>query len=320
MARDLYDILGVKRGASDDEIKKAYRAAARSLHPDVNKAPDAAAKFAEVQRAYETLSDSDKRKMYDRYGEAGLHPGFTEPSRGRAGPAGMHVGGFDFDPDDLSSIFEGIFGAEGKPGARGRSAGDRPGRRPTRGARFDEELRISFMEAARGCKRSVTLRSAEGTKAVEVKVPAGVEDGQVLRMQGPFGSKGQAAEVLLTIRVAAHPLFKRGKPDEPANGLDLTLELPVTIAEATLGAEISVPTPGGPVVLKIPPESSSGRRLRLKGRGIKDEPGRMGDLYVVVRIVTPRVESLDEAMRASLSALGQATPNPRSGSDWAIEG
>lgn len=316
MARDLYDILGVKRGASDEEIKKAYRAAARTLHPDVNKAPDAAAKFAEVQRAYETLADPEKRKLYDRYGDAGLHPGFAEPSRGRAGPAGVNVGGFDFDPDDLSSIFEGIFGAEGRSGPRTRSAGDRPGRRPTRGVKIEEELRISFMEAARGCKRSVALKAAEVAKAVEVKVPAGVEDGQVLRMQGPFGAKGQAAEVLLTIRVAEHPLFKRGKPDELGSGLDLTLELPVTIAEATFGAEISVPTPGGAVELKIPPESSSGRRLRLKGRGIKDEPGRMGDLYIVIRIVTPRIESLDEAARAALSALGEATPNPRSGSEW----
>lgn len=326
MAQDFYDILGVNRSASDDEIRTAYRSAARKLHPDVNKAPDAAQKFGQMQKAYEVLSDREKRSLYDRFGEAGLEAGVGAPppgqgARGRAGPrarqAGINIDGMDFDPDDLSSIFESIFA--GDPAARStgpfNAAGAR-GRRPRGPIELEEDLDVDFMTCAKGGKKSIRISAGGKSREVEVKVPAGVEEGAVLRLQGPLGPSGEPAQLLLTVHVARHPLFVRGSPDAPGKGLDLTVEVPVTIAESTLGASVSVPTLGGSAEIRIPPDSASGRRLRLKGQGIKDAEGRIGDLYAVVRVVPPPSALLSDAEKELLRQLSGKTPSPRQGPEW----
>lgn len=323
-SRDFYDILGVARAATADALRKAYRAKAREFHPDVNKSPDAAAKFAEVQRAYDVLSDEKKRALYDKFGPEAFESAASEEAAARAARGGPHyawqnvAGGrggsheeAGFDPDDISSIFESMFGGAPGGAARGGSRSKRRANGTSRRAAPVEPLRheieVDFLMMATGGTESIRLTDGRtgAQKVIEVKVPAGIEASTPLRLAG-VAPGGQ--DVLLTIKTRAHAWFKRGNPDQPGTGLDLTIELPLTIAEATLGAVVPVPTLSGSVELSIPPGSASGRRLRLRGKGIREASGNnVGDLYAIVKIIPPKGTTLTESDAEVLRRVSHAT-------------
>ncbi len=296
--RDYYEILGVSRTASEEEIRKAYRELARKYHPDVNKAPDAAEKFNEVQEAYDTLSDPEKRAKYDQFGRVRVEAGGASPWG--------EAGGVDFDFDDFGSVFETFFrnrgGTHGRTHTRAR-AQHRP-KTPMR-----HEVHVSFMTAARGGKIDLRLQVGGEDKTISVTIPPGTVDGAKLRVRRP---EGLDRDLILTIRVGNHPHFRRvaGKP------LDLEFDLPVSIVEATLGATIEVPTLDGRVELRLPGGTASGQKLRLRGRGLKGSDGSVGDLYAVVRIVPPDPASLTDEERKALETLGKRLPSPRQGEVW----
>ncbi len=311
--KNFYDILGVSRGASDDEIKAAYRRLARKLHPDVNKAPDAQARFTEVQEAYDVLSDPEKRRLYDRTGRVGVGAAGVAGAATGPGGGGVHHGfTVDFeDLDDLGSVFDSFFG--GRAGFSTQSRRTRPHRPPRRGNDLRQTVHVRLEDIAHGTTLRTTTPSGDH---VEVKIPAGCADRTTLRLKGrgapspsPGGPNG---DLLIAVHVEPHPLFTRGRPNEPdPKSADLSITLPVTIAEATLGATVDVPTLEGPVRLTIPPGTSSGRRLRLKGRGLPGKGGARGDLYTLIRIVPPDPASLDEDERRTLERLGGRQPSPR---------
>lgn len=310
---DLYDILGVKRTASADEIRAAYRKLARQLHPDVNKAPDAAQKFARVQEAYDVLSDADKRRAYDQFGHAGVASGAAAggsggPFRGqyrasRGGPD-VHFGGMD--PDEFASIFDQFMGG----GFAGR--GSSTPRQPARGRDIEHTIRVPFRVAALGGEETLRIRrSDDHAETVEVRIPPGTASGTKMRLRGRGESArpgGKRGDLILTIEVEPHPWFRR-------DGLDLMLDVPITIAEAALGATVTVPLLEGQVQVTVPPGTSSGKRLRIRGRGLRDNQGRQGDFYVVVQIVAPAGLSPED--RRLLSEIGARLENPRDNAPWA---
>jgi DnaJ-class molecular chaperone len=310
MDEDYYKILGVSRNASQSDIQKAYRKLARKYHPDMNPDDESAKqRFQDVQRAYEVLNDPEKREMYDRYGSA------FESAGAGPGPAGgpqwrTYTGGPEgFQDIDISELFGRGFGAGGGGGFddlfrqfNQAGAGARPrGRRaaqPTRGNDLRHEVTVPFTTAVKGGKVHLSIRRPDGSvEPIEVKVPAGMPLGKPLRVRGkgePSPTGGEPGDILLSINVTPHPHFTR-------DGNDLELRLPVTLAEAALGAKIDVPTPHGTVSLKIPAGSSSGKRLRVKGQGIKPAKGDPGDLYVVLEIVLP--PELDDESRELIRQL-----------------
>jgi DnaJ-class molecular chaperone len=298
MALDLYQRLGLKRGASEAEIKKAYRSLAKQLHPDRNKdKPDAAKRFSEVTHAYDLLSDKDKRARYDRgeidedgnpkmpfgSGFGGYSAGAgPRPGAGAAGPEGFE--NFNFggaDAADLSDLFEGLFGGAG--GVRGARAGGpfsgfRQRAQPQKGADVAYRLKVSFDDAVALKTQRITL--ADG-KTIDLKLPQGLEDGTRIRLGGK-GQEGPAGrgDAIVTIEIAPHRFFTR-------DGTNIRLNLPVTLKEAVLGAKVKVPTPEGPVMLTIPKGTTSGKVLRLKGRGFTAKDGKRGDQLVTVEIDVP---------------------------------
>jgi DnaJ-class molecular chaperone len=314
--RDPYEVLGVSKGASAADIKSAYRKLAKKLHPDANKSdPKAAGRFSELNAAYEIVGDADKRKAYDR-GEIDAEgkprfQGFEGFGAGRGNAGGFGGEGsfetFTFGP-------EGFQRAGGRGGFRGGGGGFEDilknmfggaaaGRTGRGGFQFDDEdfvqpggrdiaasLTITLPEAAKGVKKRVLLPTG---KEVEVKIPAGLAEGQQIRLkgQGHPGPRGQAGDLLIAVSVAPHPLFAR-------DGNDLRLELPITLYEAVLGGKVRVPTLDGAVALSIPPGTNSGRTFRLKGKGFPAKSGA-GDLMATVRIVLPEGgdKELDELMR-----------------------
>jgi curved DNA-binding protein len=327
MAQDYYKTLGVSRNASQEEIQKAYRKLARQYHPDMN--PDdktAKKKFQEVQAAFDVLSDPQKREMYDRYGSSFETVGGT----GQRGPAwgwgtgpGGGAGGVRFEDIDLGDLFGGRFG-EGAAGhgvdlgdlfgqfARGAArAGKRPaGRR--RGSNLQSDVEIPFATAVNGGEIQLDLsRPAHPRGSVAVKIPAGIEDGKKIRLRGqgePGPAGGEPGDLLLAVRVAPHPCFQR-------RGNHLHVKLPVTLSEAALGAKVDVPTPRGMVALKIPPGTSSGAKLRVKGHGVAPKNGPPGDLFAEVQIVLP--PKIDESSREMIRRLDDQYPeNPRANLRW----
>lgn len=313
--QDYYATLGVPRDAGEVDIKRAYRKLARQYHPDLNKDGGAEAKFKEVGEAYEVLKDAEKRAAYDtagkRWGEAGSQqppPGWDSGFEFRGGgPAGP---GSADDFADHSEFFEALFGRRGGAGGGGAWARQPPPRARDHHAK----VLIDLADAYRGASRSILLQvpqvDAEGRlsmreRQLDVAIPVGVREGQHLRLaaQGAPGPEGApAGDLYLEIHFKPHPLFR-------VEGRDVTLELPLAPWEAALGAEVNVPTPDGSVQMSIPAASASGRKLRLKGKGI---PGKQpGDLYVLLQIQMPRGDSAAAQQAWRDLAQAHADFNPR---------
>lgn len=271
--KDYYKVLGVSEDASQDDIRKSYRKLARKYHPDVSKEADAEERFKEVGEAYEVLRDEKKRRAYDDLRKGGWSAG-----QDFRPPPDWDSSGYEFDGGlgGFSDFFESLFGGLG--GARRHARGFRAGAPPRGGdlrARIDLDLETAFQ----GGKRRLTLDSGQAGRTLEVTIPAGVTNGQVIRLKGQ-GQAGPAGpgDLLLEVRVKPHPWFE-------VRGRDVYLTLPVAPWEAALGATVSVPTLDGRVNLKIPPGSNAGKQLRLRGRGL---PGKQrGDQYVELQVVTP---------------------------------
>lgn len=314
---DFYKVLGVARNASQDEIKSAYRRLARQYHPDVNKDPDAQKRFTSVQEAYDVLGDEEKRRVYDQVGHSGFGGGFPRGA-GAGGPrAGTYTwsnvggpGGSSVDPDDVSSIFEEVFGAGFGPRGRTRAHSARQRSRNARGADAESEVTVPFDVALRGGAQTVRIRRGGGAQTVEITIPKGASEGQRLRIRGagqPSAGAGPPGDLIITLRIGPHPLFRR-------DGLDVSIDLPLTIVEATVGATIPVPTPSGSVDLTVPAATAGGSRLRIKGRGVETEDGRRGDFYAIVRVIPPK--DLSAADERVLRDLATRLPSPRSGPEW----
>jgi curved DNA-binding protein len=298
---DYYSVLGVSKSASAEEIRKAYKRIARESHPDAKPGDKAAAeRFKKAAEAYEVLGDAEKRKKYDQFGDNYKH--FEQAGAGGGAPGGGFRGGqFDFDFGDLFGGGGGVDLGE-IFGGRGRKP------RSQRGSDLQTEITVPFTVAALGGSQDLTLAAGSNQETLTVKIPAGLKDGGVVRLrgQGQAGMNGGAAgDLLITVRVAPHPFFRR-------DGDDLLVEVPVTFTEAALGAKVDVPTLSeGLVTLKIPAGSSSGTRLRMKGKGIANPKTKSsGDQYVVVKIVSP--QSLSAKAKELLEQLAEELPrNPR---------
>lgn len=314
--KDYYKVLGVDRKATADQIRKAYRSLARKYHPDVNKDADAATRFAEVQEAYEVLSDAQKRKVYDRYGHAGVGVGQGPGGFGRGGgwtASDFGGGRGPFDAADFASAFQDIFGrAGGSPfGTAGARPGAAPPPAPARGQDIHHTISVSFMTAAQGGSEDIkfSLGSAPA-QTISVKIPPGIDSGAQLRVRGkghPGHGGGPAGDVILTIQVGRHPFFRR-------DGLDLLIDVPITIAEATFGTTVTVPLLSGSVEIKVPPGASSGQKLRVKGKGLTGPKGKTGDFYAVIQIVAPK--DLRGRGRELLEELAKDLPDPRASAPW----
>lgn len=316
---DPYRILDVARDADLETIKKRYRKLARETHPDLNPGDAAAeARFKEVSVAYDVLSDPDRRAAFDEFGELSLEGGF-DAERARAerdafsqrfgAPDGAgYEGAFSFG--DLDDLLRG-FGMQG--GAPGSGPGNAHAGFRMRGHDVEASIELDFLDALRGGehKLSIDRPHVDGTvttETVTVRVPPGVTDQGTLRIprKGGFGAGGAPdGDLILRPRIRPHPVFRR-------KGRDVELDLPLRLSEAVLGATVDVPTPEGPVQLRVPPGTSSGRRLRLRGRGVPAQGDRpAGDLYARVEIVVP--DEVPDSLRELLEGLEQ--PDPRAGAN-----
>lgn len=312
--KDYYARLGVEKSATPDDIKRAYRRLARKYHPDVSKESDAEAQFKEVAEAYEALKDPERRAAYDSIGNPQEGKDFRPPPDWSSGFE--FSGGLDASDRDHSEFFEALFGHS--------AAGLRGHRRPAQSAGEDHhaKVEIELLDSYRGARRTIALRvparEATGsltfqTRELEVNIPKGVRSGQHLRLKGQGGSSqgdAPAGDLYLEVSIAPHKVFR-------LDGRDVHFDLPVAPWEAALGASITAPTPDGSVQLTLPAGSTSGQRLRLRGKGL---PGATpGDLYAVVSIALPPADSdasraAYEALRSSFdsfdprTALGDVTP------------
>ena len=282
MAADPYSTLGVARGADEAEIKKAYRKLAKELHPDRNKDnPKAAEKFSIVTTAYDLLTDKDKRARFDRGeidgdGNPTMPPGFGQ---GGGGPQGGFRADFGDAGGDFSDLFEGLFGGRGRPSGGGGFAGGFGGRRQApKGANVAYRLTVPFVDAATLAPQRITL--ADG-KTIDLKLPAGLESGTQMRLtgKGQPGAGGNG-DAIVTIEVQPHRFFTRV-------GDDIRVDLPISLGEAVLGASVRVPTADGAVMLTVPKGSSSGKTLRLKGKGFHKKGGARGDQLVTLMVDLP---------------------------------
>jgi curved DNA-binding protein len=311
--RDFYQILGVPRTASQDEIQRAYRKLARANHPDVNKDPAAEERFKDISEAYDVLSDPQTRRRYDAFGpdfrqvpedvdpetwrraRAGAQAGAGAGRAGRGGGSRFSYGaGGDIDVDDLLG---GLFG-----GRAGRGWG------PVPGADQEAEIELSIEDAYRGGRRSISLAGPDGARTLDVTIPPGVTDGQRIRLAGQGGSGGdgaRAGDLYLVVRIAPHPSYR-------LEGRDLYVELRLAPWEAALGASVAVPTPGGEAKVTVPAGTSSGRRLRLRGRGVPNPRGKPGDLFAEAKImVPPRPSKAERELFEQLAAASDFDPRRR---------
>jgi curved DNA-binding protein len=319
--KDLYAVLGVPRTASEAEIKKAYRKLARKHHPDVNPGDKKAEQhFKEVSAAYEVLSDKEKRKLYDEFGEDAARIGF-DPEKARAyrewqeqvkhtRRGGARSGGVPPGFEEFSGGGEGFsVNIEDLLGDLFRQGG---GRKRTRRVRFDEggfegfevppregadieaEMTVDLLDAIKGVEREIEING----QRLRVKIPRGLKDGQKIRLKGqgrPSPNAGARGDLLITVHTAAHPILRR-------DGNDLFLDVPVTIHEAMFGARIEIPTPDGTVKVSVPPGSQSGTKLRLKGKGVHGREGA-GDLYAILSVKVPDAGSAAEDARRAAESL-----------------
>lgn len=293
MAADFYKELGVSRTASDDEIKKAYRKLASKLHPDKNPGDKKTeTRFKAVNAAYQALSDQEKRGLYDEFGEEGLREGFNSGAarayrggggvgaRGRRGSGGPNIEDLfstpgSEPPSGIGDLFGDLFSRAGR---RGASPGG------MKGSDIASEVVVDFISALRGAE--LKLRLQDGGEDITVRVPPGAGDGDKVRIAGhgaPGAYGGPPGDLLLSIRVKKHPHFER-------SGLDLHLDLPITVGEAYRGAKVRVPTPDGPITLTVPKHAQSGQVARLKGRGVKRKT-EQGDLFIRFQIKLPVLDS-----------------------------
>ncbi len=308
MPRDYYEVLGVKRDASDAEIKSAYRKLARKFHPDRNPGDKQAEEnFKEVQAAYDVLSEKEKRAQYDRFGFAGENGPFGGgaggPFRwGGGGPGGgVHVEGMD--PEQAEELLRGLFGGGGMGGmgdifgqaARGAGGRTRRPRAPEPEPESEHEITIPFLTAAQGGSIDLTINGQHGS----VRIPAGVEDGQVIRVPAPGGGR-----VRLKLRIEPHSYFRR-------EGKNIILDVPLSLSEAVLGTRVEVPTLSGErLTVRVPPGTSSHARLRLRGRGVDG-----GDQYIEIKIAVPAPK--DERSRELIEEFARLNPQePRRGLPW----
>jgi DnaJ-class molecular chaperone len=296
-ARNPYEVLGVKPEASEDEIRAAYRKLAKKNHPDLNPGnKEAEARFKEIASAYDIVSDKDKRARFDR-GEIDASGAERQPAYSYRGYADAEAGdkyhGTEgAGPEDLDDLFA-MFG-------RGR----RGGTVRMRGMDHQFALTVDFLDAVNGAKRRLELPD----HALDVTIPAGVREGQILRLKeqgGPGIGGGPAGDALIEVHIAPHPFYRR-------DGDDIRIELPVSLGEAVLGGRIAVPTPQGEVSMTIPADSNTGRVLRLRGRGVPRADGTRGDQYVTLKIVLP--EGGDAALAEFLREWAPKHPyDPRRG-------
>lgn len=325
MARDYYEVLGVPRDAGAEQLQQAYRKLARRHHPDVNKDPAAEERFKEINEAYHVLSDPDTRRRYDRFGEdfrripedyeervaAGGYggPGGFAGAGGYGGPrvrgwSGRRPGGVSVDDVtggvrftsgegiDFDDLLGSLFGARGATG-------------PVPGADQEAVLELSVEEAYRGGRRHVTIAGPDGERGYDVTIPAGVADGQRIRLRqegGRGGRDASAGDLYLVVRIRPDKRFR-------LRGRDIHVDLPVTPWEAALGTRVPVATPGGEAKVTVPAGSSSGRRLRLRGQGMPNPHGRPGDLYAEVKIMVPRrLSDRERELFEELAAVSDFEP------------
>ena len=308
--KDPYKILNVPRNASQDEIRRSYRRLAKELHPDRNPGNKSAERrFKEVAAAYEVLRDPQRRAQFDQFGAGGPRPDFRSWSSHGESPFGGSVD-VDFGGlGDLGSIFEQFFRRPGGSGG-GRRAKQRAA---VRGGDIEHTLDLGFEEAIRGASRELRLSidgSAAKTERIQVRIPAGVANGQRIRLKGKGQpGPGGAGDLFIRCRVSPHPYFRR-------EGNDIYLELPLGITEAALGAKIDVPTLAGVTRLTVPPGTSGGTKLRLRGRGVRDQrTGNAGDMYVIPQIAVPK--ELSERARELLDELAaELKQEPRAQTGW----
>ena len=314
--KDFYQVLGVSKDASDSDIKKAYRKLARKYHPDQNPGDAAAeARFKEISEAHSVLADPEERKEYDAIRAMGTGARFTAPGAGGAGGLEDVFGGMFGGPGgagggtrytfqqggDYDDLLGGLFGGGrfGTPSGGYRGFGG-----PTKGRDVTASTTLEFITATKGDQ--ITLQTAEG-KPITVRIPAGVADGQKIKLPGkghPSPDGGESGDLILTVHVRKHPVFER-------DGLNLRVTVPVTFAEATLGATIQVPTLGGdPVKLRVAPGTPSGRVLRVKGRGVETKKGT-GDLLAVVQVAVPSHLSKDASEKLEEFAALLPDEDPR---------
>ncbi|HUR07794.1 MAG TPA: DnaJ C-terminal domain-containing protein [Nonomuraea sp.] len=308
--RDFYDVLGVDRKADQDEIQRAYRKLVRAHHPDVNKDPGAEDRFKEISEAYSVLSDLGTRRRYDAFGpDFRQVPPDVDPAqwaRARAGSGGARAGrrsstgtqDFGFGTDegiDIEELLGGMFGGRGRRGWG-----------PMPGADQEAELTLTVEEAYQGGRRTITL---PGGRRLDVTIPAGVTNGQRVRLAGQGGHGSEDAkrgDLYLIVRIAEHPRYR-------VEGRDIHTVLPLAPWEAALGATVAIDTPGGEAKLKVPPASSTGRRLRLRGRGMPGPGGAPGDFFAEVRIMVPaRLTDAERRLFEQLAAVSAFDPRGRS--------
>ena len=292
--RDLYSVLGVSRSADQDTIRKAYKKLARTYHPDLNKSSAAAEKFKEINAAYDVIGDEEKRKLYDRFGEASTRPGFDAEQARRWQQATGGFGGFGRGRSGRvrSDFADFGFGGGGAPGGGvnmedllGSMFGGRA-RGPRRGTDIEETVRLSLSSALAGT--SITVQ-APGHGTLRVRIPSGIHDGGTVRLRGkgrPSPLGGAAGDLLLKVTIEPHPLLRR-------EGDNLFMDVPLTVQEAMEGGAVEVPTPDGTVRVKIPAGVRGGERLRLRKRGMPLKDDGRGDLYLVLRPTLPRTTDVD---------------------------
>lgn len=313
---DYYKILGVNRNASDSEIEQAYRKLARKYHPDLN--PDdksAKEKFQQVQKAYDILHNPSTREQYDQFGSSFESMG-GNPGGGQGWPPHGGGGGVEFD---FNELFGERYG-EGRPSGFGGGFADifrqfTQGSEPTpsrHGADIRHEIKVPFDVAVTGGEANLRVQRARGkTENISVKIPPGIISGKKIRLRGQGESsrgRGQSGDILITVQVIPHPYFQ-------IRGDHLEVRVPVTLAEAALGATVDVPSPHGTISLKIPPGTSSGRKLRVKGHGVQRQGKTPGDLYAEVTIVLP--DTIDDDSRELIEQFNQRHQlNPRKDLKW----